>query len=87
MRNQIMKITVKLFGRYKKITGKNKLELNIGQGNTIWDVINIIVKKYPQLEKEKKFIMVSHNNTYTTVEATIKNGDEITLSPPIVGGG
>ena len=82
-----MKITVKLFGRYKEIIGKNTIKLDINQGTTIWHVIDDLVEKYPQLEKEKKFILVSHNQRYATLEATIKDGDEITISPPIVSGG
>lgn len=82
-----MKIKVKLIGRYKDITGKTELELKIEKGDTIWHVVDVFVKQYPKIEKDKKFIMVSKNNTYTTLDAKIKNGDEITLSPPVVSGG
>ncbi len=82
-----MKIKVKLIGRYKDITGKTELELKIEKGDTIWHVVDVFVKKYPKLEKDKKFIMVSKNNIYTTIDAKIKNDDEITLSPPVVSGG
>ena len=82
-----MRITVKVFGRYRDIIGKNMIELEINQGNTVWHVIDSLVKKYPRLEKEKKLILISHNQKYTTLEATIGDGDEITLSPPIVSGG
>lgn len=82
-----MKVKIKLFGRYKDKTGKKEIELEIKDGDTIWHVINILINRNPELEKEKKFIMVSLNNVYTTLETRIKNGDEITISPPIVGGG
>jgi MoaD family protein len=81
-----MKIKVKLFGRYQDITGKRELELDI-KGNTIWHVIDYFVKQYPKIEKDKKFIMVSKNNTYTNFEEKIAEGDEITISPPVVAGG
>lgn len=82
-----MNITVKLIGRYKDIAGQTKLKLIIEKGDTIWDVVNEFIKRYPQVEKDKKFIMVSKNNTYTTIDAKIMDGDEITLSPPVVSGG
>jgi len=82
-----MKIKVKLIGRYKDITGKTELELKIEKGDTIWHVVDVFIKQYPKIEKDKKFIMVSKNNTYTTPDAKIENGDEITLSPPVVSGG
>jgi len=82
-----MRVTVKLVGRYKDIIGNTELKLKINNGDTIWHVVDVFVKQYPKLEKDKKFIMVSKNNIYTTLDAKIKNGDEITLSPPVVSGG
>ena len=82
-----MNITVKLIGRYKEITGQTKLTLKIEKGDTIWDIVDEFIKQYPSIEKDKKFIMVSKNNIYTTIDATIVDGDEITLSPPVVSGG
>jgi len=82
-----MDITVKLIGRYKQITKKTILTVTIDKADTIWDVINEFIKQYPAIEKDKKFIMVSKNNIYTTIDAKIMDGDEITLSPPVVSGG
>ena len=82
-----MLVKVKLIGRYKDITGKQELKLEIFTGDTIWHVVDVFIKQYPKIEKDKKFIMVSKNNIYTTLDAKIKNGDEITLSPPVVSGG
>jgi len=82
-----MDITVKLIGRYKEITGQTSLKLKIEKGDTIWDVVDEFIKQYPAIEKDKKFIMVSKNNTYTTIDAKIADGDEIVLSPPVVSGG
>ena len=82
-----MLVKVKLIGRYKDITGKQGLELEILNGDTIWHVVDVFIKQYPKIEKDKKFIMVSKNNIYTTIDAKIMDGDEITLSPPVVSGG
>jgi len=82
-----MLVKVKLIGRYKDITGKQELELEILNGDTIWHVVDVLITQYPKIEKDKKFIMVSKNNIYTTIDAKIMDGDEITLSPPVVSGG
>ena len=82
-----MKVKVKLFGRYRDKTGKNEIELEIKDGETIWYVVEALIKQYPEIEKDKKFIMVSRNNIYSSLETRIKNGDEISILPPIVGGG
>jgi len=82
-----MIVKIKLLGRYKDITGKNNMDLKIDKGDTIWEVVDTFVKKYPKIKKDKKLIMVSKNNTYTTMDAKFSDGDEITLSPPVVSGG
>jgi len=82
-----MKITVKLFGRYKDIAGKDQIKLDILAGNTLRDVVDTFVKQYPTAEKDKSRMMVSKNKMYASFDTTIIEGDEITLSPPVVSGG
>jgi len=82
-----MKITVRLFGRYKDITGKEQIKLDIPTGNTLRDVVDTFVKQYPATEKDKSRMMVSKNKMYASFDTTIIEGDEITLSPPVVSGG
>jgi molybdopterin converting factor small subunit len=84
---KIMKIMVRVFGRYKDITKKDVIQLNIGGGNTLGDVIDCFVKQYPATEKDKSRMMVSKNKMYASFDTLITEGDEITLSPPVVSGG
>jgi MoaD family protein len=83
----IMKIRVRVFGRYKDITKKDVIQLNIREGNTIGDVVDSFVKQYPVTERDKSRMMVSKNKMYTSFDTVITEGDEITLSPPVVSGG
>jgi molybdopterin converting factor small subunit len=82
-----MKVTIRVFGRYKDITKKDTIQLNIGEGNTLGDVIECFVKQYPVVEKDKSRMMVSKNKMYASFNTIIDKGDEITLSPPVVSGG
>ena len=82
-----MKITVRLFGRYKDITGKDQITLDILAGNTLRDVVDTFVKQYPTTEKDKSRMMVSKNKMYASFDTTIIEEDDITLSPPVVSGG
>ena len=82
-----MKIMVKVFGRYKDITGKETIQLDITDGNTLQDIINAFIKKYPNLQKDKDRIMVTKNKMFASFNTTVTQDDEITLSPPVVSGG
>jgi molybdopterin converting factor small subunit len=82
-----MKIMVKVFGRYKDITGKETIQLDITDGNTLQDIINAFIKKYPNLQKDKDRIMVTKNKMFASFNTKVTQDDEITLSPPVVSGG
>jgi molybdopterin converting factor small subunit len=40
-----------------------------------------------KFEKDKKFMIVSKNNGFTSRETTVNPDDRILLAPPIVSGG
>jgi molybdopterin converting factor small subunit len=82
-----MNITIRVFGRYKTIAGNEFIQLDITEGNTLRNVVDAFVKKYPMVEKDKYFMMVSKNKTYASIDTTIIDKDEITISPPVVSGG
>ena len=82
-----MRIIIRFIGRYKDITKKQEITIDLEEGNTIWDAVNHLGEHYPEIEKDKKFIMVSKNNIFTTINAELAEGDEITIFPPVVSGG
>ena len=82
-----MKISVRVFGRYKDITAREMIQLDITDGNTLRDVVEVFIKRYPSVEIDKGRMMVTKNKMYTSYDTTISEGDEITLSPPVVSGG
>ena len=82
-----MKIKVKLIGRYNTVAGKKSLQLDIKDGDTLRDVVDAFVKRYPETVKDKKFMIVSKNKTFATFETPVVEGDEVILSPPVVSGG
>lgn len=82
-----LKITVRLFGRYKDITGKETIEFDITDGMTLQDVIDVFVKLYPVTEKDKSRMILTKNKIFSSYETTITEKDEITIAPPVVSGG
>jgi molybdopterin converting factor small subunit len=82
-----MNITVRVFGRYKTLIGQEFVQLDVREGNTLRNVVDAFVKKYPVVEKDRPFMMVSKNKTYASFDTVIDEGDEITICPPVVSGG
>ena len=81
-----MKIKIRFIGRYKEITDKDEFVIDV-DGDTIWDAVDFFAQKHPQIEKDKKFITVSKNKVFATLDTKIENGDIVTITPPIVSGG
>jgi molybdopterin converting factor small subunit len=82
-----MKIEIKVFGRYKEIAGKDTIQLDITDGNTLRDIINAFVIRYPSVKNDKSRIMIMKNKILSPFDTSFTQGDEITLSPPVVSGG
>ncbi len=82
-----MNIAVKVFGRYKDITGKDIIQLDVNEGDTLQDIINEFIKRYPSLLADKNRMMITKNKMFTSLNTTVTQDDEITLSPPVVSGG
>ncbi len=82
-----MKITVRVFGRYRDIIGKDYIIIDIIYGNTLRDVIDSFVKQYPATEIDKGRMMVAKNKVFSSYDTKINEGDEVTLCPPVVSGG
>lgn len=82
-----MKILVKVYGRYKDLTGKEIIQLNIIDGNTLQDVIDAFIRQYPLVQKDKNRIMVTKNKMFASYQTIFTQEDEITLAPPVVSGG
>jgi molybdopterin converting factor small subunit len=82
-----MIITIRVFGRYKDLIGKEHVQLDVTEGNTLQDVVNAFVKQHPQTDKDKKRMMIGLNKIYTSRNTMFHQGDEITITPPVVSGG
>ena len=86
-RMNLMKITVRVYGRYKDITGKDRVQLDVTDGNTLQDVINSFIKQYPIVQKDKGRMMAIKNKMFASFDTIVSEEDEISLSPPVVSGG
>jgi molybdopterin converting factor small subunit len=82
-----MKIQIIVFGRYKEITGKDIIQLDITGGTTLQDIINAFVLRYPSIKNDKNRIMITKNKKLSSFDTSFVPEDEIALSPPVVSGG
>ena len=55
-------------------------------GTTLASVVDLIFKKYPEMELWKDKLLFAVNCEFADLESMVKEGDEIALMPPVQGG-
>ena len=80
-----MRVLVRLFASYREAAGRGHFELELPPGATVRDAIARILKEHP-LVAEGRQVVIARNREYVTPDATLADGDELALIPPVSGG-
>lgn len=91
-----MKLKVKLFANFREVTKKKEVEVNV-EGNTVRDVVSALMHDYPNLEPLmltgqdiKPYVNILLNGKSVRdqegLDSKVKEGDDITVFPPVSGG-
>jgi molybdopterin converting factor subunit 1 len=81
-----MKIEVKLFAAARQAVDQELLEIELGDGATITDLKNELVKQFPQFESMRDHLLVAVDAEYAKEDQVLVPGQEIALIPPVSGG-
>ena len=81
-------ITVKYFASLRSIAGKDEDQFSLGSETTLEKLCYEISKTAPKICDMVlgKKIMISVNLNVVSLDAIIKDGDEVALLPPFSGG-
>lgn len=81
-----MNITVRLFAICRDLAKTDTVTLQLrdgGSGNDLWVEL---LKQYPELADLKKRTRLAVNLEYVSDRIELKDGDEVSLIPPVSGG-
>ena len=81
-----MKIKVLAFAHLRELCGAGKFDLDLDEGSSGEDLLNILEKKFPDMKKIRKFLKLSMNGVYISLSTEIEDGSEIAVFPPVSGG-
>lgn len=76
---------VRLFASYREAAGVAHVDLELPDGATARDAIRAVLAQHP-LVAEGRQLIVARNEEYVDVDATLAEGDELALIPPVSGG-
>jgi len=86
-----VKIQVRFYAGLRYRVGVDRLPLDLPEGATVEDVLDALVKMFPdKLGRLKKLLgysyWVAKNGLQVSLTEELKEGDEIVIFPPISGG-
>ncbi|HTR77308.1 MAG TPA: MoaD/ThiS family protein [Gemmatimonadaceae bacterium] len=80
-----MTVTVLLFASYADALGRSSVELDVGEGAVVGDVLRRI-QGGPGGERLPPRPLVAVNQCYADLADRLHSGDEVALIPPVAGG-
>jgi molybdopterin converting factor subunit 1 len=80
-----MTITIKFFALGRELVGTNALTLDLPEKTSVHDALERLQTEHPKLAQLPSFL-VALNTEYAERSATLTNGDELAIIPPVSGG-
>lgn len=81
-----MQITVHFYSYFKELTGCSQTTEELTTGASLADLLEKLFAEFPKLAAMKKSMLVAVGVDYQSRDYTLKNGDEVSLFPPVQGG-
>ena len=81
-----MRLKIHFYSYFKELTGCADTTEEIPGGATIAGLFQQLSQKFPKLDAMKKSTLVAVGVDYQTWDYVLKEGDEVSLFPPVQGG-
>lgn len=81
-----MKVQVRLFAALREVTGMAHIALELPAGAKVGDLMDSMAQQYPGLRPQMGSVRTALNRQYVSLQAELRDGDEVALVPPVGGG-
>jgi molybdopterin converting factor small subunit len=81
-----VKVHVQFFSRLRDLAGTSAMELDVPEGGTAGDLLEILYAETPALRDWDKSILVAAGVEFVERNYVVKASDEISIMPPVQGG-
>jgi molybdopterin converting factor small subunit len=81
-----MQVRVQFFSHLRDLAGSSETCLELPDGSTIADLLHKLYEAKPALQATDKTILTAAGVEFVGREYQLKNGDEISVMPPLQGG-
>ncbi len=84
--NALVTVRVRFFARYAELVGRAEAAIAVRLPATVGDVVRQVRKDYPGARALPERPLAAVNLKHVKLDASIQDGDEVALLPPIAGG-
>jgi molybdopterin synthase sulfur carrier subunit len=81
-----MKVCVQFFSRLRDLAGVSEMELDVPEGTTVADLLEMVYSRTPTLREWDKSILVGAGVEFVGRDHVLKPNDQISIMPPVQGG-
>jgi molybdopterin converting factor small subunit len=81
-----MRIGVRYWSWFRDIAGTNRDEYTVVSGARLDDLLAQVHLRHPRLEEARKSTLVAVGLEYQPLSHPLREGDEVSLFPPVQGG-
>jgi molybdopterin converting factor subunit 1 len=81
-----MNVAVKLFGAVREAVGARELSVRVPEGCPVADLRAQLAQEHPIFDEFGDRLAVSVNFEITSLDAVLREGDEVAFLPPVSGG-
>jgi molybdopterin converting factor subunit 1 len=81
-----LRVRVLFFGQLKEVAGRERDTLELPEGARVADLLRRYAEAKPALQPYYDAMAVALNQEYSEAGATLHDGDEVALIPPVSGG-
>jgi molybdopterin synthase catalytic subunit len=81
-----MRVSVSFYSYFKELTACGQTSEELPPGSTLGDLLKMLCVRFPKLEAMKKSMLVAVGVDYQDRNYALKEGDEVSLFPPVQGG-
>ena len=81
-----MTISIQFWSYFKDLTGCAQISEELASGATIGDLLQRLHSRFPKLATMQNSMLIAVGVEYQGKDYVLKDGDEVSLFPPVQGG-
>lgn len=81
-----MTVTIRFYSYFKDLAGCDQATLEVRTGITLGELHDSLLQRFPKLQPMRRSSLVAVGVEYQPRDHVLKEGDEVSLFPPVQGG-